>query len=285
MIRWIEQLQAMEQVWAILKDVISLFLIIVLSMIIKKMGTRMIISFYDRQKTKSKYNMSERKADTLTSLSISILRYVLYFIVGIQVLSFFGVSLTSVLTLAGVGGVAIGFGAQSLVKDIITGFFILLEDQFGVGDIVTLNGKTGTVEEMGLRTTQIRSFDGDLHIIPNGEIGIVTNSTRDFKRAIVDISVSYEENINHVLGILEEILKKAEQEIAGIISSPQILGVQALDNYAIVIRVAAQCEIKENWGVERELRKRIKQRFDEVGIESPYPKTTVYFGTEKPMNF
>ncbi|NLL71391.1 MAG: mechanosensitive ion channel family protein [Epulopiscium sp.] len=280
MIQWIEKLQAVEQLWVLMKDVISLLFIVLVSMIIKKIGTRMIRSFYERQKNKPKHTMSERKADTLTSLSISLLRYFLYFIIGIQILSLFGVSITSVLTIAGVGGVAIGFGAQSLVKDIISGFFILLEDQFGVGDIVTLNTKTGTVEEMGLRTTRIRSFDGDLHIIPNGEIGVVTNSTRDFKRAIVDISISYEENIERVIGVLEEILAKAERELTGIISTPQILGVQALGEYALVIRVAAQCQIKENWGVERELRKRIKQRFDEVGIVIPYPKTTIYMGTE-----
>ncbi len=281
---WIARFQVYNYVMEMGRNSLTIIFVLIAGFISVKIGKIMIHNFFSTQKKMQKYKMSDRKADTLSTLLISILRYTVYFIIIVNILALFNVKMESVLAVAGVGGIAVGFGAQSLVKDIISGFFILLEDQFGVGDIVNLQSKTGTVEELGLRTTRIRSFDGDVHIIPNGEIRIVTNMTKQFKRAVVDIHVSYEQNLDQVLKIIRSIAESAYEQVPGMLAKPEILGVQELGSSSVVIRMYADCNIKENWAVERELRKRIKDTFQEMGIEIPYPHSKVYVINEKQQN-
>ncbi len=179
------------------------------------------------------------------------------------------------MAVAGVSTVLIGFGAQSLVKDIISGIFILLEDQFSIGDFVTIEGKTGTVESLGIRITTLRDFDGNVHIIPNGEIKIITNMSKEFKRALVDVYVGYNENVDEVFNILREEMEMAAKNIEAIIETPKILGITGFEENCIKIRVLANCVVGENWAVERELRRLIKIRFDKEGIKFPYPSVVV----------
>ena len=250
-------------------------LIILLSAIAIKFGSLAIQKFFDKQR-EFKYKLDDKRTDTLSTLCISILRYAVYFVAIVTALqSVFGIETTTIITAAGVGGLAVGFGAQSLVKDVITGFFILLEDQFAVGDMITIDKMMGTVEEVGLRITKLRHYAGDLYIIPNGEITKVTNHTRGSKGAIVDVSVAYEEKIDDVISVLTQVSETASKEIASIVKGPEVLGVMDLGDSGVVIRIFAKTIAGQQWSVERELRKRIKDTFDREEIEIPYNKIVV----------
>jgi len=223
---------------------------------------------------------SERKARTLNTVCSSIIKYIMYFFAVCEILSLFGINVMSFIAVAGVGSIAIAFGAQSLVQDIITGMFILIEDQFAVGDRITVEGCSGIVEGIGIRTTRIRSAEGDLYIIPNGQVKIVTNMSKGFNRAVVDISVAYEENVDRVINVMKDELKIAFEtnEINGLLSEPQVLGIVDLGDSAVVIRVSADSVIGENWAIEREIRRVIKNRFDKENICIPYPQIVLHKG-------
>ncbi len=262
----------------ILKKSLLVSIAIIIYIFIYKISKKLVNNFFIQTRNKSeKFKIDDRRLVTLNIVSLSIIKYILYFFVGTSIISFFGgtESVKSIVTVAGIGGVAVGFGAQSLVKDIITGFFILLEDQISVGDIVQISGIAGTVEEIGIRTTKLRSINGDLHIIPNGQITIVTNMTREFKRAIVEVGITYEDKIEYIITILEDEMNNIFQNVTGLHEVPQILGVSAFNESAVVIKILAKCDIKENFRIENEIRKYIKIRFDKENIKMPYPHRTI----------
>jgi moderate conductance mechanosensitive channel len=219
--------------------------------------------------------MDERRSKTLATLLVNIIRYAVYFMVVLTILSNLGINITTIIAGAGVAGLAIGFGAQSLVKDVITGFFIIFEDQFGVGDNVMINTNVqirGNVEEVGLRVTKIRAYTGEIHIIANSQINQVTNYSKSNSLAVVDVSVAYEEDLHRVFRVLEQVGAEAHDELENIVGKPQVLGVQDFGPHDVIVRMTVDCKPMENYPVARELRRRIKEAFDEAGIEIPYPK-------------
>nr|WP_243153452.1 mechanosensitive ion channel family protein [Senegalia massiliensis] len=220
--------------------------------------------------------MDVAKADTLSSTAKSVSKYVIYFIAGISILEAFGVDTKGIIAAAGIGAIAIGFAAQNLVEDIITGFFILFEDQFSVGDYIAVDGVDGTVEELGLRITKIRGFDGSLNIIPNRKIEIVTNKIRGKMRALVDVGIAYEEDIDKAMEVIKRVAEEYNEENEDILEGPTVLGVSNLGSSDVVISVVAKTKPMSQWEVERELRRRIKNTFDKEGIEIPYQKRVVY---------
>lgn len=246
-------------------------LLIVIAGFLVKISKRIIYKGF------SKFSM-ERNSDTVASLLSSLCKYAVYFIILCNILVMWGVNITSILALGGAVSVAVGLGAQDIVKDMMAGLFIITENQFGVGDIVELNGFSGTVEAIGIRTTRIRNADGNVHIVPNGQISIVTNMSKGFNRAIVDISVAYGEDMDRVFAVLKDEFERLfnNKIIEGIIDVPQVWGINELAESSVVIRVAADSEIGENWRVERELRKYILKRFEKEGIEIPFPQVVVH---------
>ncbi|MDN5331434.1 MAG: moderate conductance mechanosensitive channel [Tepidanaerobacteraceae bacterium] len=219
--------------------------------------------------------VDESRKRTLAGILKSVLKYTVYFIAAVLMLETFGVNTSSIIAAAGIGGLAIGFGAQSLVKDVISGFFIIFEDYFQIGDYVETAGVSGIVEEMGLRTTKLRDFGGQLHVIPNGEITRVTNHSRGNLRAMVKVGVSYEEDLDRVIKVLEEVAEEIRQKRDDIVEGPTVLGVSDLGPSEAVITIWAKTLPMQQWSVERELRKAIKERFDREGIEIPYPRMVV----------
>ena len=194
------------------------------------------------------------------------------------VLGQLGTNLGPVFASAGVAGVALGFGAQSIVRDTLSGFFILLENQFGVGDVIevqtTANPVGGKVEALSLRVTSLRAFDGTLHIVPNGNIQLVSNKSRGWARAIVDVRVGYGEDVDRVRGILEELfeeLRLDETLSDWVREGPSVLGIETLSDYALVVRVIADTRPSKRWDTERALRERIAGRLDAEGIRVPLP--------------
>ena len=224
-----------------------------------------------------------RKAKTVGTVLTSVVKYVAYFVLLCVVLTQWGVDTGSLLALGSVATVAVGLGAQSIIQDMMTGAFILMEDQFGVGDIITTEGCTGTVVAIGLRTTVLRSMDGNMHIIPNGQIKIVTNMSKEFNRGVVDVSVAYEEDLDRVMKVLDDEMTEIyeKEHIDGLLSKPAIWGVEELGDSGIRIRIAADCKIGQNWNIERAIRYRVKNRFDKEGIEIPFPQVVVSRKGEK----
>ena len=250
------------------KKFIAAILVILLMGLAIKLGNKIIDKFFIR-KNFGKISIEERRANTLSTILKSVLRYLIYFVGIVTIVGFF-MDVTSIIAVAGIGGLAIGFGAQDLVRDVVTGFFIFLEDQFSVGDYITVDSFGGIVESMGLRTTQIRDFNGDLHIIPNGEIAKVTNHSRGNMRAMVDVAISYEEDVQRAIGVLNKLCRKIAEENDTIVDGPHVLGVENLGDFSVNIRIIAKTLNMEQWAVERLLRKEIKEALEQEGIKIPY---------------
>ncbi|WHY75104.1 mechanosensitive ion channel family protein [Fictibacillus enclensis] len=228
---------------------------------------------------KSPLRMSERRENTLIRLLDNVAAYLIYFIALLMVLTEFNIDVKALLAGAGVVGLAIGFGAQSLVKDIITGFFIIFEQQFAVGDYVRINAFEGTVEEIGLRTTKVKQWTGELHIIPNSSITEVTNFSINNSIAVVDVSIAYEEDVNRAQDIIEEVVKQKTVEYPEMVAEPEVLGIQSVGATEVVIRVTAEVLPMTHFKITRELKKAIKIRLDEEGIELPFQKFVSYHKT------
>ncbi len=269
---WIKGLK-LQDYQHLLFILLKILLVLFLAFVVYRIGRVLIDRFFNAQ-SQLKIGVDLRKVNTLRALAHSILRYTVYFVAGLTILGQF-VDTTSILATAGIGGLAIGFGAQSLVKDVISGFFILFEDQYAVGDFVTIGDTTGTVEEIGLRITRIRGFKGDLTIIPNGQIQKVVNYTRGNVLAVVDISVPYETDIDKAIKLIEDVAGRYAKENENIVEQPQVLGVMDLGDSQITIRAVARTLPLKHWEVERELKKRIKEAFDENDIGVPYPRTVI----------
>jgi len=197
----------------------------------------------------------------------------------------FGVNITAALAGLGIAGLAIGFGAQSLIRDIIAGIFVLLEDQYRVGDWVKIAGVDGLVEEMNLRRTVIRDFDGTVHSIPNSEIKIASNFTKEYARVNMNISVAYGEDLDRVIQVINRVCKEMAEDPEwkrDFISTPEVLRVDNLGDSGIDIKILGNTKPMRQWAAMGELRLRLKRTFDKEGIEIPWPHTKIYFGNSPP---
>lgn len=232
-------------------------------------GKKMIKRFFDKLLVKG--DVTKGRALTLQSLSENVFSYVVIFILVATLFNIFGLSVASLIAGAGIVGLAIGFGAQGLVSDVVTGFFLLLEKQIDVNDYVSVGSLNGIVEAVGLRTTQIRSFDGTLNYVPNREITTVSNHSRGNMRALVDIGVSYDENIDEAIAVMQTACEQMAVENTAIVEGPNVIGVQALGASDVTLRIIAKAKNGEQWAVERQLRKCIKEALDANGIEIPFP--------------
>lgn len=255
----------------LLGKMIKIIIIFILIRIIGKLINQIIDKSLNN-KRRNKLPIDDKRAKTLINILKKIINYTLVFIWVIMALDMFDVNTTSLLATAGIGGLAIGFGAQSLVKDIITGFFILLEDQYSVGDYIQTQDYDGVVEDLGLRVTKLRAFSGELHIIPNGNIQIVTNKTRGAMRALVQVSIAYEEDIDKAIEVLQKVCDKLKETNESIVEGPTVLGVTNLASYSVEITIVAKTKPMEQWSIEREIRKISKETLNNHNIEIPYPK-------------
>lgn len=228
-----------------------------------------------------------KRADTLSTVLQDAARVVIFAIGTMMVLAEIGVDMKPLLAAAGIGGLAIGFGAQSLVKDVLTGFFILLENQIRVGDVVTIAGVSGLVEEVRLRTVTLRNLSGNVHVVPNGAIDKVTNMTKTFSYYLFDIGVAYREDVDEVMTILKDIAAElqADPKFGSYILEPlEMLGVDQFADSAVVIKCRIKTQPIRQWRVGREMNRRIKKTFDARGIEIPFPHQTIFWGEPKQGN-
>ena len=225
--------------------------------------------------------LRQQRVQTIAGLLSNIAAVVLVIITMLTILGTFGVSIAPILASVGVLGLAVSFGAQSLVKDVITGIFMLLEGQFGIGDVIRLGDAAGVVEKITLRTTVLRDVFGVVHTIPNGEITRVSNLTKAWSRAVLDIGVAYREDVDRVIAVLRDVGERMHADPdfgALLLEPPEVPGVESFGDSAVLIRMTAKTLPMKQWEVARELRRRIKKRFDAEGIEIPFPHVTFYWG-------
>ena len=225
------------------------------------------------------FSRRKQRAETMGSLLKSIVTGVVAAIVVTMILSALGVNIAPIIASAGIIGLAIGFGAQSLVTDFLSGVFMIFEDQYGVGDVVDLGEAVGTVEAVSLRVTRLRAVDGTVWYVRNGEILRVGNQSQNWARTVLDVSVGYHEDLTRVRSVLAEVAHGLwdDEEFRGIIlEEPEVWGVQELGIDAVVVRLVLKTAPLEQWSVAREMRQRIKARFDYEGIEIPFPQRVVW---------
>jgi len=237
-------------------------------------------SFTPLKKSKN-YKKKVQRANTLIPLLKNISKYVVYFIASVMALKEFGVDTTAIIASAGVVGLAVGFGAQSFVKDVISGAFIFFEGTVSVGDVIAVGDHSGTVEAINLRNIHLRKFSGELRVIPNGDVNNFGNFNKGFMRAIVKVGVAYEQDVEKGMKVLEEITNKWAKENEDIVLElPIVQGVISLGSSDVILRIVIKVKPMTHWGAERELKRRVKNEFDKKGIEIPFPRQVVYLKKE-----
>jgi small-conductance mechanosensitive channel len=228
---------------------------------------------------------AEKRGQTIAQLLRSVGSILIVIVGALLSLNLF-IDIGPLLAGAGILGLAVSFGAQSLVKDVLAGFFQLVENQFAVGDVIEAAGKEGVVERMNLRVVQLRDTNGNVHIIPNGQVAVVTNKTKGWSRGVVDIGVAYETELDRALAVLraEAAEFAADEEWAWRFDgSPEVIGVQELADSSVVVRTLLRTQPGRQWEVMREFRRRVKNRFDKEGIEIPFPQRVVrHIGVKGP---
>lgn len=220
-----------------------------------------------------------QRRKTLGTFTTTVGIIVIVTVTLMMILEEIGLSLGPLLATAGVAGLAIGFGAQTLVRDVIGGLFILLEDQYAIGDVIETAGVSGAVEKVNLRTTILRDLHGRVHIVPNGDIRVVSNRTKGWSRAVIEVGVGYREDPDRVVAVLESIAEEIHRDsVFGplLLEKPTVPGIEAFGDSAVTIRMMTKTLPLKQWDVARELRRRIKHRFDAEGIEIPFPQRAIW---------
>ena len=259
---------------------------LVVLVVIVSISRRRLRRFFEKKIPEDKMLMRKRTL-TFNSVISNLIIVIAFIAAALIIAEQLGISVTPLLAGAGVAGIVIGFGAQSLIRDLINGVFILLEQWYQVDDVVSVGDVTGSVERFNLRTTVIRDIEGTVHYIPNGEITVLGNRTHLWSRAVVEVGVHYDEDTSRIVEVLEEIFDEimADKKYKKmILERPSILGddgISELGDSAIIFKLICKVKPGEQWNIARQLRKRIKDKFDEVGIEIPYPCTNIYMRNNK----
>ncbi len=233
---------------------------------------------------KNKDEEYQKRAETLNAICQVVLSIIIAVVGLMIILSELGVKMGPILASAGIVGLAVGFGAQNLVQDVISGFFLLIEDQVRVGDVVQVAGKSGLVEKVGLRMIILRDLAGNVHYVSNGKVDIITNMSKEYSRYVFDIGVAYKEDVDEVIEIIKQVDEDMRNDLQfkdDILEPIEILGLDQFADSAVIVRARTKTKPIKQWSIGREFNKRLKKRFDQVGIEIPFPHRTVYFGEDK----
>ena len=285
--QWLKDIMSLDNLdnllWSIGGDILTCILIYIGFSIFRRIGERFIKRMFalnvDKiQKLTNRMkdgSPDPRRKNTLEILTLNIFKYLLNITMILSLVSVF-FDLTAIFAGIGVIGVVVGFAANTILNDIVSGFFIIFEDVFSVGDYIEVDGTEGTVLELGLRTTKIRVLSGETVMIPNGSVTKVTNFSISNSVTLIDVSVAYEADLDKALSVLEIIASEAENQYTEIVDKPKVLGVESLGSSDIVLRMLVEVEPMQHFYIRRELNRIIKLRFDQEGIEIPYPRMVVY---------
>ena len=253
---------------------------IILSMVIRLLIPKLIQSKIPRLRRETKEQLAVR-SKTLSHIVVQVLTVLLWVFTFVMILSQLGVDIAPLLAGIGVASLAIGFAAQNIIRDYLHGFFIIMEDWYREGEVAIIQGTGGLVEKITLRRTVLRDLNGTMHIFPNSRVEQASNMTRDWSRVNLDITVAYKEKLDNVFKVINEVgqgLKDDPEWGKNLITTPAVTRVNNLGDHGVEIKILADTKPITQWGLMGELRKRLKDRFDEVGIEIPWPHTKVYFG-------
>ena len=251
---------------------------IAIDYVLHRMIPRALRLTVERQMKERDEEEIQQRVDTLASVFTAGGRVIIVLVTLLTLMPLAGISIGPLLAGVGILGLAVGFGAQSLVKDVISGLFILLDNQYSKGDVVTVAGISGLVEDVGIRRTVLRDLDGIVHYIPNGEIAVASNFTQEYSRVNLNVGVSYSEDLDHVMRVIDRVGEEMAADpkwAPAIITPPKSLRVDNLGDSGIDIKVVGDTKPIKQWEVMGELRKRIKKAFDEEGIEIPYPHRVI----------
>ena len=271
-----EQQLVVAGIRVLLVIVIALVALNVTSWIANRIDRKMI----ERGELKPSEGVKRRR--TLTNIVKYSINTLILLVTVITILHETGVDITPILAGAGIMGIVIGLGTQNLMRDVLGGMFVLMEHQYDVDDVISVAGVRGKVEKVTLRMTRLRDVEGSVHFVPNGQASVVTNLTKEWTRAKLDVEVAYKENVDRVIAVLKEVGEEmgADPEWQSFLLDPaEVPGVQLLGESGVQVRIFFKTQPEQKWNVTRELRRRIKNRFDAEGIEIPFPHRTVYFGT------
>ncbi len=269
---------------AIFEAGVTIVAVLILALVMLKMAQVLSSRVTSMLVKKRPDGESKKRAETLSGVVRNVFVVMIWTIAIMVALSEVGIEIGPILAAAGIVGLAVGFGAQDLVKDVINGFFILLEDQIRVGDVVQIAGKAGLVEKVNLKMTILRDLQGHVHFIPNGSIDTVTNMTKEFSFYLFEFGVAYREDVDQVI----EVIKQVDEDIRNdedfkneILEPIEILGLDKFADSAIIIKARIKTMPIKQWHVGREFNRRIKKAFDEKDIEIPFPHLTLYMGQDK----
>ncbi len=263
-----------------LKIVLIVIVTLIVMKVVRIISSKLSVLFLKKEEDEE----SRKRAQTLSSVIRNLLNVVILVLALMTILGQLGIEIGPLLAAAGIVGLAIGFAGQSLVKDVINGFFILLWDQIRVGDVVQVAGQGGLVEKINLKMTVLRDLAGSVHFIPNGHIDVVTNMTKDYSRYVFEIGVAYREDVDEVMKVIKEVdeeIRKDPEYRNDILEPVEIFGLDKFADSAIVIKARIKTKPIKQWRVGREFNRRLKKKFDEKDIEIPFPHRTIYMGQDK----
>jgi len=263
-----------------IKVVVIIAVAFVLVFVIRRMAPKIMKMHLPKIRKERPEQLAER-AKTLSSIIIQVASVAIWIAAAVMILSEIGVDITPLLAGIGVASLALGFAAQNIIRDYLYGFFIIMEDWYRVGEVAMISGIGGLVENITLRRTILRDLDGTVHIFPNSRIEQASNLTRDWARINLDISVAYKENLGQVFAVINQVCQEFKDDPEwgkDMLNTPQVLRVNNLGDSGIEIKILGDTKPIRQWALTGELRRRLKNRFDEEGIEIPWPHTKLYFG-------
>jgi moderate conductance mechanosensitive channel len=272
--------QALTWVWDKTDEAAKILFVVIGSFILIRLVRTLADRLLKIVEHDSSSSASERqlRARTLAGIFKGVAKIVIVIVAGITVLDTLGISVAPLLATAGVAGLAISFGAQNLIRDVISGFFILLENQFKVGDVIKAAGVSGRVEDLNLRITVLRDLEGVVHFIPNGEIKVISNLGKEWAQAVVNVGVAYREDLDRVVRILNQAGDELSRDSLygpNILEPPQVLGIESFEDSQMTLRISTKTKPLKQWETARELRRRIKMAFDREGIEIPFTQRVI----------
>jgi small conductance mechanosensitive channel len=284
-----QQIEAFfQKMYEVLIDAVPVLVVLTIITLLLFKINKVLFNNIHKLSMRSAHNLDEvqtkeyeKRVDTLTSIGKTILDIIVIIVMVMVFLKRIGIEIAPLLTGAGIVGIAIGFGSQELVKDMISGLFLLMENHIRAGDVVEINGKSGLVEKIGLRTVLLRDFAGVVHIFQNGKIDTLSNMTKDWSAMMFEIGVAYKEDVDEVMRVMKEVgddLRQDEEFKHKILEDLEIFGVDKFASSAVIIKARLKTKPIEQWGVGREYRRRLKNKFDSVNIEIPFPQTTLHWG-------
>ena len=263
---------------------LKIIFIIILAFIISKLLHIVSFRLFSSLRKQKEGDEYKKRTDTMSSMFHYIISIGILILAFIMILGELGIEIGPILAAAGILGLAVGFGAQSLVKDVISGFFIFLEDQIRVGDVVQIADRGGLVEKVNLKMTILRDLAGNVHYIPNGNIDVVMNMTKDYSRYVFHVGVAYREDVDEVMAVMKQVDEelRVDAEFKDDILEPlEILGLDQFAESALIIKARTTTKPIKQWRVGREFNRRLKKKFDELDIEIPFPHRTLYMGEDK----